>query len=191
MDWVAAQQLLVDYGDWRIYNPSGVSGGWAFEYDNSWYPDVDDTAAVVLALLKENPKRLTSMTVERALDWLLSMQNKDGGWAAFDVDNDRIYLNEIPFSDMDSLCDTSSRMLRDVCSSRLGITSLLTELEKSNDENIQHRIRKIEAATARGIDYLRNSQEQEGSWFGRWGVNYIYGTSHALMVWQRSRSSFD
>ena len=162
--WVANEQILVNYGDWKVYNPTGRSGGWAFEYKNTWYPDVDDTAAVVIALLKQDPKSGTSDTVVRAVEWMVSMQNKDGGWAAFDRGNNKTFLNQIPFSDMDSLCEPSSP---DVTGRVLEALGLLN--------NPQYK-----DVCARGIDYIRQTQEVEGSWFGRWGVNYIYGTSNVL-----------
>jgi squalene-hopene/tetraprenyl-beta-curcumene cyclase len=162
--WVLKHQIFVDYGDWKIYNPTGPSGGWAFEYENKWYPDVDDTAAVLLCLLKQDPASRDSAEVLQATDWVMSMQNKDGGWAAFDVGNDKRYLNEIPFSDMDSLCDES-------CPDVTGrVLEFLGILDKAC----------YKEASERGVEYLRANQESEGSWFGRWGVNYIYGTSHAL-----------
>jgi squalene-hopene/tetraprenyl-beta-curcumene cyclase len=162
--WVTARQLTNEWGDWKVYNPRGTPGGWAFEYANSWYPDVDDTAAVVIGLLKHDPTSARSETVTRAAAWMLSMQNRDGGWAAFDVENDRLFLNEIPFSDMDSLCDPSSP---DVAGRVLEALGLLGDPG--------HR-RAIE----RGVAYLRRTQEPEGSWYGRWGVNYVYGTSNVL-----------
>jgi squalene-hopene/tetraprenyl-beta-curcumene cyclase len=162
--WLEARQLLEDHGDWKVYNRRGKPGGWAFEYANSWYPDVDDTAAIVLALVKQDPRSRRGEVVRRALGWVLSMQNRDGGWAAFDVDNDRLYLNEIPFSDMDSLCDPSSPDVTGRVLEALGLAG-----------DPAHR-----GACARGVTYLRESQEPEGSWFGRWGVNYVYGTSAAL-----------
>jgi squalene-hopene/tetraprenyl-beta-curcumene cyclase len=181
MDWISQEQILEDYGDWKVYNPKGPSGGWAFEYANTWYPDVDDTAAVILALLKQDPSRTCTMTIERAMDWVISMQNKDGGFAAFDVDNDRLFLNEIPFSDMDSLCDTSSADVTGRVLEALGLyRELIASQNQEDAENVQNRLEKIEQATARGITYLRSTQEEQGSWFGRWGVNYVYGTSHVL-----------
>src|SRR5437588_847417 len=81
--WVLDRQLKVEYGDWRVYRPRLVSGGWSFEYGNSWYPDIDDTAAVILALLKQDPSRATTDALLRAVRWTLGMQNRDGGWAAF------------------------------------------------------------------------------------------------------------
>jgi squalene-hopene/tetraprenyl-beta-curcumene cyclase len=162
--WVESKQLTNDWGDWKVYNPRGVPGGWSFEYANSWYPDVDDTAAVVIALVKQDPSSRAGEVVDRAVSWMLSMQNRDGGWAAFDLDNDALFLNEIPFSDMDSLCDPSSP---DVTGRVLEALGLLG--------NRRHR-----AAIRRAVAYLRASQEPEGSWFGRWGVNYVYGTSNVL-----------
>jgi squalene-hopene/tetraprenyl-beta-curcumene cyclase len=170
MEWVLQHQLLVDYGDWKVYRPNLPSGGWAFEYENSWYPDIDDTAAVILALLKQDPARADSEAVRRAVRWVLGMQNKDGGWAAFDVDNDKQFLNEIPFSDMDSLCDPSSP---DVTGRVIEAFGLLLEHSKTLESEIL-------GACERALNYLRSSQELQGSWFGRWGVNYVYGTSNVL-----------
>jgi len=161
--WVEARQLTQEWGDWKVYNPRGPPGGWSFEYSNTWYPDVDDTAAVVVGLVKQDPRARDGAIVARALAWLRSMQNRDGGWAAFDVDNDRTFLNEIPFSDMDSLCDPSSPDVTGRVLEALAISG-----ETGGD------------AVARALDYLRRSQEPEGSWFGRWGVNYVYGTSNVL-----------
>jgi squalene-hopene/tetraprenyl-beta-curcumene cyclase len=162
--WVLKHQIFVDYGDWKVYNPKGPSGGWAFEYENKWYPDVDDTAAVLLCLLKQDPASRNTKEVLRAFDWMMSMQNEDGGWAAFDVGNNKRYINEIPFSDMDSLCDESCP---DVTGRVLEALGILNN-------------KKYKTHAQKGIEYLRTNQEKEGSWYGRWGVNYIYGTSHAL-----------
>jgi squalene-hopene/tetraprenyl-beta-curcumene cyclase len=163
-DWIARKQILDDHGDWRVYNRRGRPGGWSFEHVNTWYPDVDDTAAVLIAFLKGDPSRGAGGVIRRGVDWMVSMQNRDGGWAAFDVENDRLFLNEIPFSDMDSLCDPSTP---DVTGRVLEALGVLDE-------------RRHRAAARRGIAYLRRSQEKEGSWFGRWGVNYVYGTSNVL-----------
>jgi squalene-hopene/tetraprenyl-beta-curcumene cyclase len=162
--WVDNKQLCVNYGDWKVYNPNGVSGGWSFEYENSWYPDVDDTAAVMLAFLKQDRAQATTNTMTRAAQWVVSMQNKDGGWGAFDKDNDKLFLNQIPFSDMDSLCDPRSP---DVAGRVLEAFAVL------DDDRYKYTVEKA-------LDYLRKSQEPEGSWFGRWGVNYVYGTSNVL-----------
>jgi squalene-hopene/tetraprenyl-beta-curcumene cyclase len=161
--WIEERQLTNEWGDWKVYNPHGPPGGWSFEYCNTWYPDVDDTAAVVIGLVKQDPASRSGPVVARALAWMRSMQNRDGGWAAFDIDNDRTFLNEIPFSDMDSLCDPSSPDVTGRVLEALAIAG-----ETSGD------------AVERGLGYLRRSQEPEGSWFGRWGVNYVYGTSNVL-----------
>jgi len=163
-DWLTRLQILENHGDWQIYNPAGKPGGWSFEYANTWYPDVDDTAAVVIALLKQDSAAAKSNVVQRAAAWIVSMQNEDGGWAAFDRQNDKLYLNELPFSDMDSLCDPSTP---DIVGRVLEALGLLSD-------------QRYQASCARGIAYLRQTQEPEGAWFGRWGVNYIYGTSNVL-----------
>jgi squalene-hopene/tetraprenyl-beta-curcumene cyclase len=162
--WLERKQILEEHGDWKVYNRRGPPGGWSFEHVNTWYPDVDDTAAVILALVKGDPAHRSSEVVRRGVSWMLSMQNRDGGWAAFDVENDRLFLNEIPFSDMGSLCDPSTP---DVAGRVLEALGMLGARE--------HR-----AACRRGVEYLRRTQEAEGSWFGRWGVNYVYGTSNVL-----------
>jgi len=161
--WLEDRQLTNDWGDWKVYDPAGPPGGWSFKYTNTWYPDVDDTAAVVIGLLKQDPASRGGAPVRRALGWLTSMQNRDGGFAAFDVENDRTFLNEIPFSDMDSLCDPSSPDVTGRVLEALGIAGEATS-----------------APASRAVAYLRRSQEPEGSWYGRWGVNYVYGTSNAL-----------
>jgi len=163
-DWVTRLQIFDEHGDWRVTNPKGRPGGWSFEYVNTWYPDVDDTAAVVIAFLKHDPASRTSEAVTRAVDWIVSMQNDDGGWASFDRENDKTFLNEIPFSDMESLCDPSTP---DIVGRALEALGILGDP-------------KYRDVCARGIAYLRASQEPEGSWFGRWGVNYVYGTSNVL-----------
>ena len=170
-DWVSRRQLLDEHGDWRIYNPEGKPGGWSFEYTNTWYPDVDDTAAVVIAFLKHDPSSRKGESIARAVEWIVSMQNEDGGWAAFDKQNDKVFLNEIPFSDMDSLCDPSTPDI---------VGRVLEALGILDDP-------KYREVCVRGIAYLRASQEPEGSWFGRWGVNYIYGTSNVLAALARQR----
>jgi len=162
--WVKDLQILADYGDWKVYNPEGRPGGWSFEYTNTWYPDVDDTAAIVIGFLKHDPALARTEMIQRAVEWVVSMQNDDGGWAAFDKKNDKLFLNEIPFSDMASLCDPSTP---DIVGRVLEALGLLDDP-------------KYRDVCARGLAYLRSSQEPEGSWFGRWGVNYVYGTSNVL-----------
>jgi squalene-hopene/tetraprenyl-beta-curcumene cyclase len=171
--WITKLQVLCDRGDWKIGNPQGRPGGWSFEYANTWYPDVDDTAAIVTGFLKQDPTLATSESVRLAVEWMISMQNDDGGWAAFDKNNDKIFLNDLPFSDMASLSDPSTPDIAGRVLEALGIL----------DDP------KYKDVCARGLAYLRASQEPEGSWFGRWGVNYIYGTSNVLCALSRQHVS--
>jgi squalene-hopene/tetraprenyl-beta-curcumene cyclase len=173
--WITRLQVLCDRGDWKVSNPAGRPGGWSFEYSNTWYPDVDDTAAIVTGFLKHDPASGASEPVQKAVTWMVSMQNDDGGWAAFDKNNDKIFLNDIPFSDMASLSDPSTP---DIAGRVLEALGLLDDA----------RYRDV---CARGIAYLRRSQEKEGSWFGRWGVNYVYGTSNVLCALSRQRIPAD
>lgn len=177
--WMLDRQVLVEYGDWKIYRPKLESGGWAFGYFNSWYPDVDDTAAVVISLLKQSPDAVQSHNVHRALRWILGMQNKDGGWAAYDVDNNKLFLNDHPTSDLGGLCDPSTP---DVAGHVLEVLGLYLELsEQYKHTEIHRRLRsEAETGTRLGIQYLRDSQELQGSWYGRWAVNYIFGTCGSL-----------
>ena len=176
VEWCKARQQLGPEGDWRIYSPNTVSGGFAFEYHNSWYPDVDDTAAAILAFVSQSHQSVNSSCVGRAAEWILGMQNSDGGWAAFDVNNDKLFLNKIPFCDMNNLCDPSSA---DVTGRILEAFGLMTHVSYHEymDPNLLNRITN---ASDRAISYLAQTQEPDGSWYGRWGVNYIYGTSNVI-----------
>lgn len=107
IDWIKKHQLLGPEGDWRVYLSNINPGGFSFEYHNTWYPDVDDTAAVIIAFLKQDPSLALSTHLIKAVEWSFGMQNKDGGWAAFDYENNKLFQNKIPFSDMDSLLDPS------------------------------------------------------------------------------------
>ncbi|KAK8000779.1 squalene cyclase [Apiospora arundinis] len=175
--WIKSRQALGKEGDWRIYGGRSLEpGGFSFEYNNRWYPDVDDTAAVILAIISQDPLGVGSSTVARAATWICGMQNCDGGWAAFDVGNDKLWLNKIPFSDMDGLCDPSSA---DVTGRVLEAFGLMIELSKK--EYIESDILdKISLACTGAIGYLTQEQEQSGAWYGRWGANYLYGTSNVL-----------
>lgn len=176
ISWIRNRQLIVPYGDWRVYRPGLPPGGYSFEYKNTWYPDVDDTAAIILAQVKHDAGSVGSNSVIAAATWIAGMQNSDGGWAAFDVENNKLFLNKIPFSDMDSLCDTSCA---DITGRILEAFGLMMECmpEKTH---ASHFFPTLQAASTRGIQYLASIQEPNGSWFGRWGCNYVYGTSHAL-----------
>lgn len=174
MDWVRCRQQLGPEGDWRIYRPGITPGGWSFEYYNTWYPDVDDTAAVLLAFLKQNPESRRTTVVIQGTEWVLGMQNKDGGFAAFDYNNNKVFLNKIPFSDMNSLSDPSTA---DVTGRVLEAFGLLLEDPCSIAADFEQRIL---SASQRALTYLSSNQESTGAWYGRWGANYVYGTSNVL-----------
>ncbi|MCX6621480.1 MAG: squalene--hopene cyclase [Acidobacteria bacterium] len=152
-DWLLSKEVRRK-GDWSVKRPGVEPGGWYFQFANEAYPDIDDTSMVLLALrqIQATDGEAQSAAIRRGLDWLLAMQSKDGGWAAFDADNNNAML--------DGTCpDITGRVLEALCA---------FELDRSNP------------AIERGIQYLIRTQEQEGSWYGRWGVNYIYGTYLAL-----------
>jgi squalene-hopene/tetraprenyl-beta-curcumene cyclase len=167
MDWMKPRQILDVKGDWIVSRPQVRPGGWAFQYNNAHYPDLDDTAAVILALdrsRKNSPTVEFDEAIDRGREWIVGLQSKNGGWGAFDADNTYHYLNNIPFADHGALLDPPTA---DVSGRCLGA---LAQLGASPDEP------HMKAAIA----YLRNVQEKDGSWFGRWGVNYVYGTWSAL-----------
>jgi squalene-hopene/tetraprenyl-beta-curcumene cyclase len=162
-DWLASRQILDCEGDWRVRRPNLRPGGWAFQYRNAHYPDVDDTAVVVMALHRADPKRYEK-AISRGVEWVIGMQCKNGGWGAFDPDNTHFYLDHIPFADHGALLDPPTV---DVTARCIG---MLAQVGRDRNDPI----------VARGIAYLRREQEDDGSWFGRWGTNYIYGTWSAL-----------
>ena len=164
-DWILSKQILGP-GDWQVKNKDAEPGGWAFEFRNDFYPDVDDTAFVLMALQRvkfPDAKRMEAAT-RRGVQWLLSMQNRDGGWGAFDRDNDRRFLCNIPFADHNAMIDPSTadvtaRVLE--CLGRFGWPTDHPAIQKA-------------------VKFLLKDQCGDGSWFGRWGVNYVYGTSGVL-----------
>jgi squalene-hopene/tetraprenyl-beta-curcumene cyclase len=169
-EWLLKMQIL-DYGDWAVKNWRGAPGAWAFEFDNRFYPDVDDTAVVVMALnaVQISNESLKVQAIERAVKWISTMQCKPGGWAAFDLDNDQEWLNDIPYGDLRAMidpntADVTARVLEMLA--RLGSTDLAKHIDAKQID--------------RAYQYLMDEQEEDGSWFGRWGVNYIYGTSGVL-----------
>ncbi|KAB8223424.1 squalene cyclase [Aspergillus novoparasiticus] len=177
-----ARQQLGPEGDWRVYNANVPPGGFSFEYFNSWYPDIDDTAAAIVAMVKQDPNLLDISPILSAAQWILGLQNRDGGWAAFDRGNNYLFLNKTPFSDMDSLCDPSTA---DMTGHVLECFGLLVKRDKVLSKQGKSPIPKefidrIAAATEQAIDFLSKEQEPNGPWFGRWGSNYIYGTSAVL-----------
>ncbi|EJD52900.1 putative squalene-hopene-cyclase [Auricularia subglabra TFB-10046 SS5] len=171
---IRSRQLYVLHGDWRVYRPHLAPGGFCFEHHNAWYPDTDDTHAAILALVHQDADSAGSDAVAAAANWLVGMQSADGGWGAFDVENDRLWLNKIPFSDMGALCDPSTA---DVTGHVLEAFGTLLALKGAIDPRLHTN---VQAACERGIRYLAEQQEPCGAWFGRWGVNYIYGTSGVL-----------
>ncbi len=162
-DWLLPKQILDVDGDWADNAPGVPSGGWAFQYNNPHYPDVDDTAVVGMLLHRRDPEAYYD-SIERARVWVLGMQSRNGAWGAFDIDNDRSYLNHIPFADHGALLDPPTEDVTARC------VSFLAQLDCPADRE----------AIARGIAYLRQTQMPDGSWFGRWGTNYIYGTWSVL-----------
>ena len=168
LDWLVPKQILDVKGDWAAARPDVRPGGWAFQYANPHYPDVDDTAVVAMAM-----HRLQGQTggaefraaIDRAREWIVGLQSKNGAWGAFDADNEYHYLNHIPFADHGALLDPPTEDVTARC------ISMLAQFGETADKS---------EAVARAVDYLRKTQHLEGSWFGRWGMNYIYGTWSVL-----------
>ena len=164
--WLLEKQIVSTYGDWAVKNRSGAPGGWAFEFENRWYPDVDDTAVIVLALERvqhPQPERVRG-AIARAAQWVASMQCRNGGWGAFDVDNDKGWLNRIPYGDLKAMIDPATA----------DVTARVLEMVVRG--GLAFDARRFE----RGLRFLLAEQEADGAWWGRWGVNYVYGTSGAL-----------
>lgn len=163
LDWLKDQQLSNEPGDWRIQKPELDGGGWAFQYSNYYYPDLDDTSMVAWAMQRTNNDKYAE-SIKRAAIWVAGMQSRGGGFGSFDINNTHFYLNEIPFADHGALLDPPTA---DVTGRAIALLSLANR--KKYTENIKA-----------GIDYLKIEQENDGSWFGRWGTNYIYGTWSVL-----------
>jgi len=164
-EWMLSKQVLVP-GDWKVKRPHVQPGGWAFQYDNDFYPDLDDAAMVLMALekIRGMDADRVRLAKERGVGWFLGMQNQDGGWASFDADNNRLYLNNIPFADHGALLDPSTEDLTGRGLELLGTLGYPRDLE----------------AVDRAVHFIRRSQRHDGPWYGRWGVNYIYGTWSVL-----------
>src|ERR1700739_1323463 len=168
LDWLVPQQILDVRGDWSARRPQLRPGGWAFQYANPHYPDVDDTAVVAMAMdrwQKLAGRQDYANSLARATEWIIGMQSQNGGWGAFDADNEYYYLNNIPFADHGALLDPPTE---DVTARCLSMLAQFGETAATNE------------AVRRAIDYLRRTQLSEGSWYGRWGMNYIYGTWSVL-----------
>ncbi len=164
-DWLLTKEVR-SKGDWSVKRPDVQPSGWYFEFANEFYPDIDDTAQVLLALAQAQATDGTRQAacVDRAVTWLLAMQGADGGWAAFDVDNDWHFLSAVPFADHNAMLDPTCPDITGRVLEALAVCGIAN----------QH------AAVQRGVEYLRRTQEADGSWYGRWGVDYIYGTYLAL-----------
>ncbi len=173
-NWLEKKQILEIKGDWVTNNKNLLPGGWAFQYDNDFYPDVDDTAVVVMFLDRAGYQN--KKVLERACNWIDGMQSKNGGWGAFDKDNTYYYLNNIPFADHGALLDPPTADVSARC------VSMLCQINKKKYNN----------TIQKGVKFLKNEQEIDGPWFGRWGANYIYGTwsvLHALKAAGEDMSS--
>jgi len=164
-EWMMNEQITVG-GDWQAKRPHIPAGGWPFQYSNDFYPDLDDSAMVIMALVKiqgVDPER-KHRSIERGLRWFLGMQGSDGGWASFDTDNNRMLFNNIPFADHGALLDPSTEDL----------TGRGLELLGTLGHGLDH------PAAQPALDFIRRTQTKDGSWYGRWGANYIYGTWSVL-----------
>ncbi|HVJ05827.1 MAG TPA: squalene--hopene cyclase [Candidatus Saccharimonadales bacterium] len=164
-EWMLKKQIRRK-GDWAIKVPNAEPGGWYFEHNNEFYPDVDDTAQVLLALnhIETADSRFQSESVQRGIDWELAMQCKNGGWASFDKDNNRMVFQYVPFADHNAMLDPAT----------VDITGRVLEALAV------HGFTPKDKPVQRAIEFIRKEQEPDGSWFGRWGVNYIYGTMCVL-----------
>jgi squalene-hopene/tetraprenyl-beta-curcumene cyclase len=168
LDWLLPCQVLDIAGDWSVRRPDVRPGGWAFQYANPHYPDLDDTAVVVMAMDRARRRGAGGRydaSIARAAEWVRGLQSGNGGWAAFDVDNIYDYLNNIPFADHGALIDPPTEDVTARC------VSMLAQLGDTLPQS---------DALARGVAYLRARQTAEGGWYGRWGLNYIYGTWSVL-----------
>ena len=166
-DWLKTKQLSDEPGDWRTQRPNLDGGGWAFQFENPHYPDVDDTAVIAYGMATADLPDMEE-SIHRATRWIVGMQAANGGYGAFDVDNTYYYLNEIPFADHGALLDPPTADVSARC------VMLMAKVAQNHDEYLP--------AYNRCLDYIREEQEEDGSWFGRWGTNYIYGTWSVLIA---------
>jgi squalene-hopene/tetraprenyl-beta-curcumene cyclase len=172
LDWLKGRQLLHQPGDWQENHPGLKGGGWAFQFNNPHYPDLDDTAAVAWTMHQSRQERFRE-SLQRAASWICGMQSKNGGFASFDSDNTSYYLNEIPFADHGALLDPPTSDVTARCATFLVL--------------IGRRGPELEA----GLNFLRQEQEPDGCWLGRWGTNYIYGTWSVLAALEKANDPLD
>ena len=171
LQWLKPRQILDTVGDWAASRPGVRPGGWAFQYANAHYPDLDDTAVIVMAMDRVSQRSSAGDTsdyrrgIDRGREWILGLQSSNGGWGAFDADNNYEYLNHIPFSDHGALLDPPTADVTARC------VSMLAQLGDKPGQS---------EALDRSLAYLRRTQQKDGSWYGRWGMNYIYGTWSVL-----------
>src|SRR5438105_784354 len=202
LDWLQPLQLLDNPGDWRVRRPQLAGGGWAFQFWNAHYPDLDDTAVVAWSMHQAGDPARYAHNVQCALDWLVGMQSKNGGFASFDADNTHYYLNEIPFADHGALLDPPTSDVSARCATLYG--HLLQDKDFNPKDSNPYK-----QALDRCLTFLLQEQETDGSWYGRWGNNYIYGTWSVLtalsainmdpshlairkaVVWLKSRQQID
>ncbi len=163
LEWLISKQILHAEGDWILQRPGLQPGGWAFQYENDYYPDIDDTAVVAMALHRAAQPQYEK-AIERAEKWIVGVQSRNGGWGSFDADNTSSYLNCIPFADHGALLDPPTEDVTARC------LSFLAQLGYAPDHPVIEK----------GRQYLLAAQQEDGSWFGRWGTNYIYGTWSVL-----------
>ncbi len=161
--WLLDREITETKGDWQVRRPDLKPSGWAFQYNNDHYPDVDDTAVVVMALARAGDPQAEA-AIRRATDWIIGMQSSDGGWGAFEPENTHSYLNHIPFADHGALLDPPTVDVTARC------LSMLAELGYGREH----------PAAAKAVNFIKRHQQRDGSWYGRWGVNYVYGTWSAL-----------
>jgi squalene-hopene/tetraprenyl-beta-curcumene cyclase len=162
-DWLRGRQVLDVIGDWVEQRPNLRPGGWAFQYWNDYYPDVDDTAVVAMGMHRDD-RTAYAAALDRAAEWVIGMQSESGGWGAFDAENEHYFLNHIPFADHGALLDPPTEDVSARC------VGMLLQMGYAKDH----------PTVARGLEYLRATQQPDGSWFGRWGTNYVYGTWSVL-----------
>lgn len=176
LEWLQKKQVVDGDGDWRENRPNLAPGGWPFQFKNDYYPDLDDTAFAGLAMAKANFGKYEK-TIKLAADWIVGLQSKNGGFASFELDNTQYYLNEIPFADHGALLDPPTADVTARCV--MFLASIVSKYPEYQD------------SINKGVQYLYQEQEDDGSWFGRWGTNYIYGTWSVLLAFEELKIKSD